>query len=84
MIEWQDDAIVLSVRPYGESSFIVLALTKERGKHAGLVRGVKSQAARGGLQPGNFVRLTWRARLVDHLGVFQIELVKSNAIIFFV
>ena len=82
MIEWQDDAIVLSVRPYGESSVIVLALTKERGKHAGLVRGIKSQAARGGLQPGNFVKLTWKARLADHLGVFQIELVKSNAIIF--
>lgn len=83
MIEWQDDAIVLSIRPYGESSVIVLALTKERGKHAGLVRGVKSQAARGGLQPGDFVKLTWRARLEDHLGVFQIELLRSNAIIFF-
>lgn len=83
MIEWQDDAIVLSIRPYGESSVIVLALTKEMGKHAGLVRGVKSQAARGGLQPGDFVKLTWRARLEDHLGVFQIELLRSNAIIFF-
>ena len=83
MIEWQDDAIVLSVRPHGESSVVVLALTKERGKHAGLVRGVKSQQARGGLQPGNFVKLTWKARLADHLGVFQIELVRSNAVIFF-
>ena len=83
MIEWQDDAIVLSVRPHGESSVVVLALTKERGKHAGLVRGVKSQEARGGLQPGNFVKLTWKARLADHLGVFQIELVRSNAVIFF-
>ena len=83
MIEWQDDAIVLNVRPHGESSVVVLALTKERGKHAGLVRGVKSQEARGGLQPGNLVKLTWKARLADHLGVFQIELVRSNAVIFF-
>jgi DNA repair protein RecO (recombination protein O) len=31
------------------------------------------------LQPGNVLSLTWRARLADHLGAFNIELLKPHA-----
>lgn len=83
MIQWQDEAVILSVRPHGESSAIVIVLSKERGRCAGLVRGAQSQNARGILQPGNLVKVNWSARLAEHLGVFKIELIKSNAVIFF-
>ncbi|MBT6307418.1 MAG: DNA repair protein RecO, partial [Rhodospirillaceae bacterium] len=28
MIQWQDEAVILSVRPHGESSAIVIVLSK--------------------------------------------------------
>ncbi|MEC8129950.1 MAG: recombination protein O N-terminal domain-containing protein, partial [Pseudomonadota bacterium] len=55
MPEWNEDALILSVRPHGESSAVVSVLTVGQGRHAGLVRGGNSSRLRGTLQPGNLV-----------------------------
>ena len=73
-MEWSDDAIVLSVRPHGESGTILEVLTRTHGRHLGLVRGGTSRKIKPVLQPGNGVRLLWRARLSEHLGNFTAEL----------
>ena len=78
-MEWSDDAIVLSVRPHGETSAIVEALTREHGRHTGLVRGGASRRVRAVLQPGNTLHAQWRARLSDHLGNFSLELSLGRA-----
>jgi len=78
-VEWSDDAIVLSVRPLGESGAIVEALTREHGRHMGLVRGGASRRMKPLLQPGNSLKLVWRARLNEHLGGFAIELERARA-----
>jgi DNA repair protein RecO (recombination protein O) len=75
-MEWSDAAIVLSARPYGETGLIADVLTREHGRHLGLVRGGKARAA---LQPGNGLSLTWRARLAEQLGSFVIELARARA-----
>lgn len=72
-MEWSDVARILAVRPHGETSAIVDILTPSQGRHAGLVRGGRSKSQRPVLQPGNRVQVTWRARLADQLGNFQIE-----------
>lgn len=78
-MEWSDDAIVLSVRAHGETSAIVEALTREHGRHAGLVRGGASRKAKSSLQPGNTLHVVWRARLNEHLGNFAMEPARSRA-----
>ncbi|HXC55456.1 MAG TPA: DNA repair protein RecO [Rhizomicrobium sp.] len=78
-MEWTDDAVVLSVRPHGESAAILETLTRLHGRHLGLVRGGASRRTRPVLQPGNALHLHWRARLGDHLGSFTAELVKARA-----
>ena len=78
-MEWQDEAIVLSVRPYGETSAIVDALTHLHGRHTGLVHGGASRKARAILQPGNSMHLTWRARLNEQLGTFHVEPLRARA-----
>jgi DNA repair protein RecO (recombination protein O) len=78
-MEFSDDAIVLSVRAHGESSAIIDVLTREHGRHQGLVRGGASRKSRPVLQPGNTVRVEWRARLSEHLGNFAVEPVKTRA-----
>ncbi|MGE0289878.1 MAG: DNA repair protein RecO [Bradyrhizobium sp.] len=72
-MEWTDEGIVLGVRRHGESSAIVELLTREHGRHLGLVRGGAGSRMRPLLQPGNGVRAVWRARLDEHLGTYAIE-----------
>jgi DNA repair protein RecO (recombination protein O) len=72
-MEWIDDGIILGVRRHGESSAIVELLTREHGRHLGLVRGGASSRLRPLLQPGNSVRAVWRARLDEHLGTYALE-----------
>lgn len=72
-MEWTDSAIILAVRPHGETSAIIDVLTPGQGRHAGLVKGARSRSLRPILQPGNQIRVVWRARLADHLGQFQVE-----------
>jgi len=73
-MEWHDDGIVLAARKHGESSAIVTLLTRDHGRHLGLVRGGAGRCKRGLFQPGNRVRATWRARLAEHLGSYSCEM----------
>ena len=45
----------------------------------GLVRGGSSSKGRAQLQPGNRVKLTWRARLAENLGIYVAELSRARA-----
>jgi len=78
-MEWEDEAVVLSVRRHGEHAGIVSLLTRGRGRVAGLLHGVSSRARRGVAQPGNRVRAWWRARLPEQLGTLRLELLTADA-----
>lgn len=69
-MEWSDRGIVLSTRRFGETGAIASLLTREHGRHAGLVRGRGAGAAS---QTGTRVNARWRARLADQLGTFTLE-----------
>jgi DNA repair protein RecO (recombination protein O) len=79
MEKWQDQGIVLAVRPHGESGAIVSLLTENMGRHAGYVRGVGSSKMRGTLEAGSLVDANWQSRLSESLGTFSLELSKSFA-----
>lgn len=76
MIGWEDEGIVLSLRPHGETGRIAHVLTAAHGRHAGLVSG---SGRRDGLEIGCEVRAAWQARLSDHLGRFSLEVTASHA-----
>lgn len=78
-MHWVDQGIVLATRRHGERALIVDVLTKEHGRHAGLVRGGQGPKARMLYQIGNQVSLTWSARLIDHLGTYAGELLAGRA-----
>jgi DNA repair protein RecO (recombination protein O) len=78
-MQWADEGIVLSTRAHGETSAIAELLTKNHGRHLGLVRGGRSKRLRPVLQAGNLVRATWRARLSEHLGSYTLELEEAHA-----
>ncbi len=78
-MDWSDEGIFLSAKPLGEANAIAEFLTLHHGRHLGLVRGGRSRRIRPLLQSGNLIRVTWRARLSEHLGGFNVELIEAHA-----
>jgi DNA repair protein RecO (recombination protein O) len=78
-MQWADIAFVLGTRRHGENALIVELLTREHGRHAGLVRGGQSPRRRALLQPGNEVAARWRGRLAEHIGTLDCELIAAHA-----
>ena len=78
-MNWSDEGIVLSVRPHGETAVVLDLLTRDHGRHLGLVHGGRGRRLRPVLQIGNHVEATWKGRLAEQLGYFTIELRKGYA-----
>jgi DNA repair protein RecO (recombination protein O) len=78
-MDWSDEGIFLSAKPLGEANAVAELFTLGHGRHLGLVRGGRSRRIRPLLQPGNLLRVTWRARLSEHLGGFNVELIEAHA-----
>ena len=78
-MEWTDEGIVLGTRRHGEANAILEVMTREHGRHLGLVRGGAASRLRPVLQPGNAVRAVWRARLDEHLGHYTVEPLQLHA-----
>lgn len=78
-MQWTDEAILLGVRRHGESSVIAEVMTRQRGRHLGLIRGGRSRTMQPVLQLGNRFEATWRARLDEHLGEFRVEPLRLRA-----
>ena len=78
-MNWVDDGIFLGGRKFGESSSIVSILTRQNGRHLGLVQGGIGRRLRPVLQVGNILRCEWNARLEESLGKFRLEMLKPVA-----
>lgn len=72
-MQWSDEGIVLGARRHGESSVILELMTRDHGRHLGLVHGGRSKRLQPVLQAGNTVRAVWRARLDEQLGTYAVE-----------
>jgi DNA repair protein RecO (recombination protein O) len=81
-MQWTDEGIVLGVRRHGEANAILELMTREHGRHLGLVRGGFGSRLRPVLQPGNSLNATWRARLDEHLGHYAVEGIELRAATF--
>jgi DNA repair protein RecO (recombination protein O) len=81
-MQWADEGIVLGVKRHGEASAIVELMTREHGRHLGLVRGGGGSRMRPILQPGNSVAAIWRARLDEHLGNYTLEGMRLRSSLF--
>ena len=77
-MEWRDKGILLATKPFGETSLIIDVFTPNNGKASGVVRGGQSKKLKPTLQIGAQLDLTWKARLQEHLGSFQAELIRSR------
>jgi DNA repair protein RecO (recombination protein O) len=82
-MQWTDEGIVIGVKRHGEASGILELMTREHGRHFGMVRGGFGSRLKPVLQTGNSVSANWRARLDEHLGNFTVEGTRLRASNFF-
>ncbi|MDP2408724.1 MAG: DNA repair protein RecO [Pseudolabrys sp.] len=82
-MQWTDEGIVIGVRRHGEASAILELMTREHGRHLGMVRGGFGTRMKPILQTGNSVSANWRARLDEHLGNYTVEGMRLRASSFF-
>ena len=82
-MHWTDEGIVIGVKRHGEANAILELMTREHGRHLGLVRGGFGSRMKPVLQPGNTLSASWRARLDEHLGNYTVEAMNLRAASFF-
>ena len=63
MIEWQDEGILLGSKLLGESKSILSILTRFHGRIGGVLRLTRALRVQGGIQAGNTIKLSFKARL---------------------
>lgn len=78
-MDWSAEGIILGAKSFGENQAIVHILTAEQGRWVGLLPRTHTKQNRAMLYPGNIVQAKWRARLSDHLGTWNLELLESPA-----
>jgi DNA repair protein RecO (recombination protein O) len=78
-VEWTDIGIVLGARRHGETSAVAELMTRDHGRHLGLVRGGAGVRLKPVLQTGNLLSATWRARLDENLGYYAVEAMDLRA-----
>lgn len=76
-MEWQDEAIVLSVARHGENDALLEVMTHSHGRARGFVKGGMGRRNKANLQAGNKLSVTWRSRIETNLGRFTLELMHS-------
>jgi len=82
-MHWTDEGIVIGVKRHGEANAILELMTREHGRHLGLMRGAFGSRMKPVLQTGNSVNATWRARLDEHLGNYTVEPLRLRVSNFF-
>ncbi|MFO1241890.1 MAG: DNA repair protein RecO [Rickettsiales bacterium] len=78
-MQWQDEAIIISVKPFSEKEALVEVFSHEHGVYRSIAKQALSSKQRGIYQPGNLVFCRWNARLPEQMGTIACELLESYA-----
>lgn len=65
---WHDKGIVLHHKPLAERGLILTLLTRDHGRHKGLVRSRKTC-----FFYASQIDVTWQSRIEEHLGLFKTD-----------
>ena len=75
-MEWNDRAVVVHSRVFGERRSLYTILTKNHGLYRGMITKKISQSTHI-FTPGSIGLVNWKGRLPDHLGIFSIDIERS-------
>lgn len=75
---WDDDAVILALRPFGEKGAVASLLTRDHGRVLGWLKASSGARGRKAFEGGTLVAAKWTARLEEQLGTWRLE-PKENA-----
>lgn len=78
-VGWDDEGVVLAIRPHGESGLVASVMTFEHGRHAGWIAGANASRNRPLYEVGNRLQLAWQARQEADLGRLTGEVLDAFA-----
>ncbi len=73
MLQFTDEALILTVDKFGDHDAILHLFTPEHGLCRGVVKRGLSNKNRADIQPATLAQATWKARLPEHLGTITLE-----------
>ena len=82
MIIWDDEGLILSSINYSETSLILKVFTRNHGVQRGFVRGAKSKKKSNVYEAGNLVKISFKSRTEDMLGIFLVDLMKPSPLLY--
>ena len=82
MIIWDDEGLILSSINYSETSLILKVFTRNHGVQRGFVRGAKSKKKSNVYDAGNLVKISFKSRTEDMLGIFLVDLMKPSPLLY--
>ena len=82
MIIWDDEGLILSSINYSETSLILKVFTCKHGVQKGFVKGAKSKKKSNIYEAGNLVKISFKSRTEDMLGIFLVDLMKPSSLLY--
>ena len=82
MIIWDDEGLILSSINYSETSLILKVFTCNHGVQKGFVRGAKRKKKSNIYEAGNLVKISFKSRTEDMLGIFTVDLMKPSPLLY--
>lgn len=79
MLQFTDEALILTVAQLGDHDAIVQLFTPVHGLTRGVVKRALTSKNRADIQPATLVEATWKARLPEHMGTITLEAKHSYA-----
>lgn len=78
-MHWQEEAIILSVKPLSEKEALVVLFARTHGLYRTVAKHAFTSRQRGTYQAGNLVFCKWNARLAEQMGTATCELLEPYA-----
>jgi len=79
MQKWQGEAFIISQKFLKQGSYLCHLFSKEKGLHAGVFKNSSKKMQE--FCQGNLVFYKWQARLEEHIGSLQMEVLQANSFI---
>ena len=83
IMNWDDNAYLISKNKYSENSIIAEVFSENHGKASGIIFGGTSKKIKNYLQIGNKIHVNYNVKSSTRMGYFKIEIVKALTPLYF-
>ena len=83
IMNWSDEAFLISKNRYNENSLITELFTQKKGKVSGIIFGGTSKKIKNYLQIGNKLHVNYNSKNENRIGYFKVEILNAYSPLYF-